>query len=117
MQPSPSGKEQITEVDVVLGEAPTSLGEVVVTPGYFSLMHRRPAIQQTLTRAEIREMPHLADDVYRAITRLPGITGKRTSSPASPCGAAPMRKLLVQLDGMETIRNRSISRAVSAAAC
>ncbi|MFB3133468.1 MAG: carboxypeptidase-like regulatory domain-containing protein, partial [Rhodothermales bacterium] len=67
--------DQVTEITLALEEAPATLGEIIVTPGYFSMMHRRPAVHQTLTRTEIRDMPHLADDIYRTVTRLPGVSG------------------------------------------
>ena len=90
----------VTEIAIVLGEAPTPLGEVIVTPGYFSLMHRQPVALQTLTRTEIRDMPHIADDAYRAITRLPGVSGNDQFAGFTVRGGSH-EEVLVQLDGME----------------
>lgn len=92
--------DQTTEIAIELEEAPTSLGEIIVTPGYFSLMQRRPVVHQTLTRTEIRNMPHIADDIYRTITRLPGLTGNDFFAGFTVRGGSH-EEVLVQLDGME----------------
>ena len=93
-------ENSVTEIDIGLSEAPTPLGEVIVTPGYFSLMHHRPASLQTLTHDEIRDMPHLADDVYRTVTRLPGVSGNDQFAGFTVRGGTH-EEVLVQLDGME----------------
>ena len=92
--------DQVTEITLALEEAPATLGEIIVTPGYFSMMHRRPAVHQTLTRAEIRDMPHLADDIYRTVTRLPGVSGNDFFAGFTVRGGSH-EEVLVQLDGME----------------
>lgn len=85
-----------------LAEAPVTLREVVVMPGHFSLMHRQPTVQQTLTRKEIRNLPTLGDDVYHALQRLPGLSGNDLSARFTVRGGGH-EEVLVRLDGMELI--------------
>jgi hypothetical protein len=54
---------------------PIALDEIVVTPSSFTIFTREPDRSHFLSREEVRSMPHLSDDLYRALDRLPGITG------------------------------------------
>ena len=60
----------------------------------------RPVVRQTLTRTEIRDMPHIADDIYRTVTRLPGVSGNDYFAGFTVRGGSH-EEVLVQLDGME----------------
>jgi len=92
--------DRATEITLALEQAPISIGEIIVTPGYFSMMQHRPVARQTLTRTEIRDMPHIADDIYRTVTRLPGVTGNDIFAGFTVRGGSH-EEVLVQLDGME----------------
>src|SRR3954467_6030071 len=56
-------------------EMPVTLESIVVTPSRFTIFTSEPERHEFLSRDEVRTVPHLGDDVYRAFDRLPGITG------------------------------------------
>jgi hypothetical protein len=56
-------------------QMPVKLESIVVTPSRFTIFTSEPEGHQFLSRDEVRTVPHLGDDVYRAFDRLPGITG------------------------------------------
>ncbi len=87
-------------VTVELKEAFTPLREVIVTPGHFTLLHRQPTTRQTLSREDLQRLPTLGDDVYRAVRRLPGISGHDFSAGFTVRGGEH-KEVLVLLDGME----------------
>jgi len=86
--------------NLVLQTSVLSLEEIVVTPGRFSVLKHDPTVPQTLSRDEIEEMPHLGEDIYRAVARLPGVSGNDFSSRFSVRGG-DHDQVLVQLDGLE----------------
>jgi hypothetical protein len=51
---------------------PVTLAEIVVTPSRFALLGSEPEQRQFLTREDVRRVPHVSDDFYRAIRRIPG---------------------------------------------
>ncbi len=88
------------EVSFELVEAPVPLSEIIVTPGHFAIMQNEPAVRQTLTREEISTIPHFGEDVYRAVQRLPGISGNDFSAKFTVRGGEN-KEVLVLLDGLE----------------
>src|SRR3954453_8617072 len=56
-------------------QMPVTLESIVVTPSRFTIFTSEPERHEFLSRDEVRTVPHLGDDVYRAFDRLPGITG------------------------------------------
>ncbi|HEX6900205.1 MAG TPA: TonB-dependent receptor [Thermoanaerobaculia bacterium] len=48
--------------------------EIHVIPSRISLLEEEPASRLGLSRGEILALPHLGDDVFRALTLLPGVT-------------------------------------------
>jgi len=56
-------------------QMPVTLESIVVTPSKFTIFTSETEGHQFLSREEVRTVPHLGDDVYRAFDRLPGITG------------------------------------------
>lgn len=83
-----------------LTETPLPLREVVVTPGRFS-MHRAVAGSvQSLGAEELARMPNLGDDVYRAVRRMPGLSGSDYSARFNVRGGEH-EEVLVTLDGLE----------------
>ena len=79
-----------------------SLEEIIVTPGRFAVLKNNPITPQTLSREELQSMPQFGDDVYRAIGRLPGVTGSDFSSRFTIRGG-DHDQVLVTLDGLELI--------------
>jgi hypothetical protein len=61
-------------------QMPVALESIVVTPSRFTIFTSEPEGHQFLSRDEVRTVPHLGDDVYRAFDRLPGITGLDVSA-------------------------------------
>ena len=76
------------------------LNEVIVTPSHFRLLEDRPESRQFLSRDEVRQMPHAADDLYRAVKRLPGAAGGDVTAKINVRGGE-QDELLVVLDGLE----------------
>jgi outer membrane receptor protein involved in Fe transport len=76
------------------------LNEVIVTPSHFRLLEERPESHQFLNRDEVRQMPHVADDLYRAIKRLPGSAGGDFTAKINVRGGE-QDELLVIVDGLE----------------
>lgn len=91
---------EIARADFALEEATVSLREMVVTPGRFTVMQAEPTIAKTLSREEIQSLPQLGEDIYRAISRLPGLSNNDYSSAFNIRGGQN-REVLVQLDGLE----------------
>ncbi len=76
-----------------------SLKEITVTPGNFSIMGSAGLSQQTLTQQDIKNMSW-AEDVTRAVARLPGISSSDFSSKFAIRGGES-DEVLITLDGME----------------
>ncbi|MCW8985523.1 MAG: TonB-dependent receptor [Thermoanaerobaculales bacterium] len=76
------------------------LNEVIVTPSHFRLLEEQPDNRQFLSRDEVRQMPHAADDLYRAVRRLPGAAGGDVTAKINVRGGE-QDELLVVLDGLE----------------
>jgi hypothetical protein len=76
------------------------LSEVVVTPSHFRLMGNQPEQRLFLDRESVDRLPHLADDLYRAISWLPGTSGDDISAKIHIRGGE-QNEILVMLDGLE----------------
>ena len=95
------GHGDTTSVTVRLDPAPIQLDELVVTPGTYGILkHASVATEQTLTREYVNALPRFADDVYRAIDRLPGVTTYDITAKIDVRGA-PNDQLMMRLDGLE----------------
>ncbi|MFC1475609.1 TonB-dependent receptor domain-containing protein [Candidatus Zixiibacteriota bacterium] len=92
--------DQITELAVRLTPQPISLKTITVTPGRFSIMGSEPAARQSLTQLELKTMPQLGDDFFRAVNRLPGVSGNDFSTRFTIRGAE-YEEVLVTLDGLQ----------------
>lgn len=84
---------------ITLTESIFALDEVTVTPGRFSIMGDAPLSRQTLSEQEIKNMSW-AEDVTRAVARLPGISSTDYSSKFTIRGGEA-DEVLITLDGME----------------
>lgn len=89
-----------TELPVVqLEERPIPLNEIIVTPGSYSIMGDVPSMRQTLTSEDIKMMGW-AEDVTRAVQRIPGISANDFSAKFNIRGG-DTEEVLVLLDGMQ----------------
>jgi len=89
-----------TTLNVRLRSRALSLEEMIVTPGRFSILSDAPSAPQTLTRKEFEAMPFVGQDIYRAVSRLPGVTASDFSARFTVRGG-DHDEILVSLDGLE----------------
>ena len=89
-----------TRVQIQLRPLSVFLSEVIVTPSHFRLLQQNPESRQFLDREEVSRMPHIADDLYRAVRRLPGTASGDFSARFNVRGGVD-DELLVVLDGLE----------------
>ncbi len=90
---------QATEVPFTLLPVATPLDEVVVT-STLSIMRDEPVSATALSRDQILDLPHFADDLYRAVTVLPGTNNGDISGRFGVRGGFH-QEILVRLDGQE----------------
>jgi hypothetical protein len=81
-------------------EMPIALEEIVVTPSRFTILREEAESRQFLSRAEVQRVPHLSDDLYRAIGRIPGTTSADVSARFNLRGGEE-DEVLVLVDGAE----------------
>lgn len=93
-----SGNDVI-DLSVELMPQPILLKEITVTPGQFSILGKGPNIRQTLTHEDLQTVT-FGEDVYRAITRLPGISASDFSAKFTVRGG-DNEEVLVLMDGLE----------------
>ncbi len=89
-----------TSVAVGLDQRLVTLKCITVTPSRFQIMGGEPAAQQTLTQSELATVPQLGDDFFRAVKRLPGMSGDDLSTRFRVRGGE-YDEVLVTLDGLE----------------
>jgi hypothetical protein len=99
-------REQVTlaageavERDILLTPAYRALGEITVSSS-FSLNRSDPSPGVALDRKQLLELPHIGDDVFRALPLLPGVAAGDTSGQFNVRGGL-FREMLFQLDGIE----------------
>ncbi len=71
---------QTVELMIRLEPAQLAIDEIIVTPSRVSLMRENPVAGLDLDRKDIFALPHLGDDIYRALTLLPGVSGEEASA-------------------------------------
>lgn len=76
------------------------LSEVVVTPGAFSLMGTQSTSRQAMSRLDIENTPQLGEDIFRAVSRLPGLSSGDYTAHFSIRGGRHDETLIL-LDGLE----------------
>jgi outer membrane cobalamin receptor len=79
---------------------PKTLAEIVVTPSRFELLGSGTEARQFLSRDEVRTTPHISDDFYRAIRRIPGAASDDISARFNIRGGEE-DEAVVLLDGAE----------------
>ncbi len=98
------GTEQLEGVTVRATDLANllTLKEVVVTPSRFDIAEERIAPNVTLTGAELEKLPQLGEDLYRTISRLPGLSAHDFSAKFWVRGA-PNNQMLARFDGVDLI--------------
>lgn len=97
---------QVTPGDTVtvlvrLRRGAIPLREILVAPGTFGMLESvPPGVVRVITREEIEAMPQLGEDVFRSLTRLPGVAAHDISTRLSVRGSLD-REVMVRLDGLE----------------
>ena len=76
------------------------LAQITVTPSQFTLLAETPESRTFLDRDEVRRLPHFADDLYRAINRVPGTAANDVSASFNLRGG-DQDEVQVILDGAE----------------
>ncbi|MFC1563275.1 TonB-dependent receptor domain-containing protein, partial [candidate division KSB1 bacterium] len=90
-----------TNLNVYLREKPIEFNDpIVVTPGRFTVEKTESTAPQILSRSEIEEMPHIGEDIYRAVQILPGLASNDFTSQFHIRGGEE-DEVLVRMDGME----------------
>ena len=80
--------------------ATLALSEIVVTPGYFGLLQSSLAAPASLSRDQLETIPQIGEDIYRAVSRLPGVSADDFSAKFNVRGGSG-DELYVSLDGLE----------------
>lgn len=89
-------------INFELNERIYRLKELIVTPGYFSLMETEPKSSSALGSADLQHFPQLGEDIYRAVSRLPGLSSNDFSAKFYVRGG-DQDEVLILLDGMELL--------------
>jgi hypothetical protein len=89
-------------LSVVMRRGSVALSEVIVTPGHFGLLQTGLTGGQSLSRETLETIPQLGEDIYRAVSRLPGVSADDFSAKFSVRGGSG-DELYVSLDGLELV--------------
>jgi outer membrane receptor protein involved in Fe transport len=81
-------------------EMPVSLAQIVVTASEYPVLGNSPEHRQFLSRQEVNRTPHLGDDIFRALSRLPGASSNDFSASFGVRGGTP-DDVLVLIDGLQ----------------
>jgi hypothetical protein len=79
-----------------------ALKEFIVTPSQFGVANERGTTNVTLTSEELAALPQLGEDLYRTISRLPGLAADDISA-AFWVRGAPNSQVLSRFDGVDLI--------------
>ncbi|MFL5617386.1 MAG: carboxypeptidase regulatory-like domain-containing protein [Gemmatimonadaceae bacterium] len=89
-------------IGVLMRRGTIALSEVIVTPGHFGLLQNGITGSQSLSREQLETIPQLGEDIYRAVSRLPGVSADDFSAKFSVRGGSG-DELYVSLDGLELV--------------
>lgn len=85
---------------IELDPSPFVQDSIVVQPSRLSLLYSRPESLLALARDEIEQLPHLGDDLFRAISLLPGAVANDVTAQFSVHGGR-RDEVEIRLDGQE----------------
>ncbi len=89
-----------TDVVIRLDRFPYLIEEIVVAPSQITLLDQGPRSKPLFTSEDIEVLPRISDDLYRALSRLPGTAGGDISAKFNVRGGVD-DEVLVLLDGQE----------------
>jgi TonB-dependent receptor-like protein/carboxypeptidase family protein len=95
-----AGRDRLMTIE--LDPVPIVTDEIVVTPGRYEIRHGEAVEPLSVGPADAGVLPHLGDDVFRAIILLPGTASAETSSRLHVRGGRD-DEVLVVLDGLELL--------------
>ena len=87
------------ELQLRLTPVARTLEEMTVVPSRVSLLQDDPAPEVLWTRDDVNRLPHLSDDLFRAVSRLPGVATGDFSADFHVRGGE-RTELLVLIDGL-----------------
>jgi hypothetical protein len=87
---------------LTMQSATPTLSEVIVVPGYFGLLQPSLAAPNALSRDRLESIPQVGEDIYRAVSRLPGVSAGDFSAKFNVRGGSG-DELFVSLDGLELV--------------
>lgn len=85
---------------VAMTAAPIPLSAVVVTPGFYGIMQPGLTPSHSLSRQQIETAPQLGEDIFRSVSRLPGVSSNDMSARFAVRGSVG-DELFATLDGLE----------------
>jgi outer membrane receptor for ferrienterochelin and colicin len=91
---------QRTELSITLAPAPITEEQVEITPSRISLLRDEPRATFDFSRDRIRSLPHLGDDLFRALSLLPGVAANDVSAQFNVRGGR-RDETQILLDGQE----------------
>lgn len=78
------------------------LAQVVITPSSYGMVEEAMASSSSVGRSDLEALPQLAEDVYRAVSRLPGLASTDASARFWVRGA-PNDQVLSRFDGVDLV--------------
>jgi outer membrane receptor protein involved in Fe transport len=90
----------VVELTITVRALPVQLSDITVTPGSFTFMQTGPAARLTMSREDIESVPQFGEDIFRAVRRLPGLSGGDYTAQFAIRGGRQDETLIV-LDGLE----------------
>jgi Carboxypeptidase regulatory-like domain/TonB-dependent Receptor Plug Domain len=88
--------------DVQLVPAVPALSQVTITPGAFTLLDATASSRLSLSREALLTAPQLAEDLFRSLNRLPGLSGSDFTAKIRIRNGG-VEEQLYTLDGLELI--------------
>ena len=96
----PTSLEEAPPISAPLPMVPVQLENIVVTASNYAALGGSPERRELLTRPELNRTAHLGDDLFRALSQLPGAASTDFSAAFGVRGGLPQETLVI-LDGLE----------------